>query len=92
MTQKQDDTWPVEVVRSARRTKSVSAELRQGVLVVRAPAGMSDAEFLDEFSISIASLRSGDPDGAVELAGAFDQTKKYVVNASAKRGIKASWS
>ncbi|MCA9973973.1 MAG: M48 family metallopeptidase [Anaerolineales bacterium] len=44
MTQKQDDTWPVEVVRSARRTKSVSAELRQGVLVVRAPAGMSDAE------------------------------------------------
>ncbi|MCB1131455.1 MAG: hypothetical protein KDN05_10030, partial [Verrucomicrobiae bacterium] len=29
------------------------------------PAGMSDAEFLDEFSISIASLRSGDPDGAV---------------------------
>ena len=29
--------WPVEVVRSARRQKSVSAELKNGVLVVRAP-------------------------------------------------------
>ncbi|NHZ72572.1 MAG: DUF45 domain-containing protein [Aquificales bacterium] len=36
--------WPVEVVRSARRRKTVSAELKHGVLVVRAPAAMSDAE------------------------------------------------
>lgn len=36
--------WPVEIVRSDRRRKSVSAELRQGVLLVRAPATMSDTE------------------------------------------------
>jgi hypothetical protein len=36
--------WPVEIVRSAKRQKSVSAELKSGVLVVRAPAQMSDAE------------------------------------------------
>ena len=36
--------WPVEVVRSGRRRKTVSAELKNGVLVVRAPAAMSDAE------------------------------------------------
>ena len=35
--------WPVEVVRSARRQKSVSAELKNGVLVVRAPAELDDA-------------------------------------------------
>lgn len=35
---------PVEVVRSARRTKTVSGEIRQGKLVVRIPARMSRAE------------------------------------------------
>ncbi len=32
-----------------------------------------------------------DPIGAAELAGAFDQTKKYVIDAASKRGIKTSW-
>lgn len=41
---KETNAWPVEVVRSARRRKTVSAELKNGVLVVRAPARMSDAE------------------------------------------------
>ena len=36
--------WPVEVIRSHRRHKSVSAELKGGVIVVRAPAAMSDEE------------------------------------------------
>jgi predicted metal-dependent hydrolase len=36
--------WPVEVVRSKRRRKTVSAELKNGMLVVRAPAMMSDKE------------------------------------------------
>lgn len=36
--------WPVEVVRSDRRRKTVSAELKNGVLVVRAPAAMSEEE------------------------------------------------
>lgn len=39
-----EQAWPVEVIRSKQRKKTVSAELQQGVLVVRAPATMSDAE------------------------------------------------
>ncbi len=41
---KQMADWNVEVIRSARRKKSVSAKLVGDKLVVRAPAGMSDAE------------------------------------------------
>ena len=44
MNENQQETWPVEIIRSQKRRKSVSAELKQGVLVVRAPARMSDAE------------------------------------------------
>jgi predicted metal-dependent hydrolase len=36
--------WPVEIIRSAKRRKTVSAELRQGVLVVRAPDTLPEAE------------------------------------------------
>ncbi|HRQ36925.1 MAG TPA: M48 family metallopeptidase [Chloroflexota bacterium] len=42
-----DDTntnWPVEIVRSDRRRRTVSAELKGGVLLVRAPQAMTDAE------------------------------------------------
>ena len=38
------DDWPIEIIRSARRRKTVSAKLKDGILVVRAPAAMSDAE------------------------------------------------
>ncbi len=41
-----DDTWPVEILRSRQRRKTVSAELKNGVLMVRAPAAMSDAELM----------------------------------------------
>jgi predicted metal-dependent hydrolase len=44
MAKNQQETWPVEIIRSQKRRKSVSAELKQGVLVIRAPARMSDAE------------------------------------------------
>ncbi|HEX6384621.1 MAG TPA: M48 family metallopeptidase [Anaerolineae bacterium] len=46
MSKKAEDPkeWPVEVVRSHKRHKSVSAELKGGVIVVRAPAVMSDEE------------------------------------------------
>jgi predicted metal-dependent hydrolase len=36
--------WPVEIVRSKNRKKTVSAELKNGVLLVRAPARMSNKE------------------------------------------------
>jgi predicted metal-dependent hydrolase len=39
-----DDEWPVKIIRSAQRRKTVSARLEGGVLVIRAPEGLSDAE------------------------------------------------
>lgn len=36
--------WPIEIIRSDKRRKTVSAELKQGVLVVRAPAHMKEAD------------------------------------------------
>ena len=36
--------WPLEIIRSQKRIKTVSAELKNGVLVVRAPAQMSEEE------------------------------------------------
>ncbi|MCL4263553.1 MAG: M48 family metallopeptidase [Anaerolineae bacterium] len=36
--------WPVEIVRSDRRRRTVSAELKGGTLLVRAPQVMTDAE------------------------------------------------
>lgn len=44
MSKQPSGEWPVEVIRSHKRTKTVSAELRAGTLVVRAPARMSDKE------------------------------------------------
>ncbi len=38
------NSWPVTIIRSAKRKKTVSAKLVDGALVVRAPARMSDAE------------------------------------------------
>lgn len=42
--QQTHNDWPVEIIRSERRRKSVSAKLKSGTLVVRVPAAMSDAE------------------------------------------------
>ncbi len=46
-------TWPVEVIRSKRRRKTVGARLENGVLVIRAPAELSD----EELEPIIAGLR-----------------------------------
>jgi predicted metal-dependent hydrolase len=43
-TESEPATWPVKVIRSQNRSKTVSAELQNGMLMVRAPAHMSDAE------------------------------------------------
>ncbi|MEM7335489.1 MAG: M48 family metallopeptidase [Chloroflexota bacterium] len=40
----QKPNWPIEIIRSKKRRKTVSAELKQGTLIVRAPAKMSDTE------------------------------------------------
>jgi len=36
--------WPVHIIRSAQRRKTVGARLEDGVLIVRAPASMSDKD------------------------------------------------
>ena len=37
-------TWPIEIIRSEKRAKTVNAELKNGTLIIRAPAKMSDGE------------------------------------------------
>lgn len=41
---KSPDDWPVEIIRSKQRRKTVSARLEKGVLIIRAPDSMNDAE------------------------------------------------
>ena len=36
--------WPVQIIRSAQRRKTVGARLENGVLVIRAPAGIKDED------------------------------------------------
>jgi len=36
--------WPIRIIRSAKRRKTVSARLEDGVIVIRAPAEMRDDE------------------------------------------------
>lgn len=42
-TQSQPD-WPVKIIRSEQRRKTVSARLEDGVLIIRAPSSMRDDE------------------------------------------------
>mgnify|MGYP003598955157 CR=1 FL=1 len=41
---KPPDDWPVRIIRSAQRRKTVGARLEDGVLIIRAPQGMRDEE------------------------------------------------
>jgi len=34
--------WPVKIIRSAKRKKTIGAEVKEGVLIIRAPAEMTD--------------------------------------------------
>ncbi|WP_420629544.1 M48 family metallopeptidase [Candidatus Leptofilum sp.] len=40
----EQEAWPIKIIRSKKRKKTVSAELKNGELVVRAPARMSKKE------------------------------------------------
>lgn len=40
----EEGNWPVKIIRSKKRRKTVGARLEQGVLVIRAPAAMTDAD------------------------------------------------
>ena len=39
-----ESPWPVEIIRSKRRRKTVEAKVQNGALVIRAPAAMSNAD------------------------------------------------
>jgi predicted metal-dependent hydrolase len=36
--------WPIEIIRSSKRRKTVNAKIKDGVLVIQAPAGITDRE------------------------------------------------
>jgi predicted metal-dependent hydrolase len=57
MNDRENEEWPVEVILSAKRHKTVSAELRGGVLLVRAPAGIGDEELAPIIARLQARLR-----------------------------------
>jgi len=52
--QMDDEDWPVRIIRSEKRKKTISAEVRDGILVVRVPANISN----DELQSHINSLRT----------------------------------
>lgn len=76
----QNSQWPVEIVRSAQRKKTVSAELKNGVLIVRAPARMSDrqlAPIIEKLQqrLQKKATRSPQSDAALEtMAQELNQT------------------
>ena len=43
-SEQQPTEWPVEIVRSRKRRKTVNAQVKDGVLVIQAPARMTDRE------------------------------------------------
>ncbi len=57
MQKKEEERWPVEVIKSKKRRKTVGATLKDGVLVVRAPATMSDEDLepiIADFQVRMA--------------------------------------
>ncbi len=56
--------WPIEIIRSKRRRKSVSAEVKNGTLVIRAPARLSDKELqpiIDKLHKRLAKRKKRSP-------------------------------
>ncbi len=74
---------PVEVVRSAKRQKTVSAELKNGVLVVRAPAELDDAALapiIEKFRRQLAARMRPAPHSDEALAARAQQLNKMYFN------------
>ena len=75
--------WPVEVVRSARRHKTVSAELQNGVLIVRAPAALDDAALapmIEKFRRQLARQVRRSPQSDAALAARAQQLNVLYFN------------
>ena len=83
MSNNQPETWPVQIIRSQKRRKSVSAELKQGVLVVRAPARMTDAELtpiIDKLRQRLAKRRRPSPPTDTDLEKSAQQLNREYFN------------
>ena len=72
--------WPIQVIRSAKRKKTVSAKVKDGVLIVRAPATITTEE-LDPIIANLqtrlqkkASLTPDDDDSLQKQANELNQT------------------
>ena len=75
--------WPIEIIRSERRRKSVSAELKQGTLIVRAPAKMSDKELqpiVAKLKKRLARRRKTSPANDTELEKRAKELNKQYFN------------
>lgn len=71
-------TFRIEVVRSARRNRSVGAQFRNGVLRISIPAWMSDAEELHWVENMTARYRRRAHAGEIDLdARAADLARQY---------------
>ncbi len=80
---KDEKTWPIEIIRSAKRRKTVSAELKNGVLVVRAPAKMSDKELapiIENLQKRLAKKRMRIPQTDEELEKRAQQLNREYFN------------
>ena len=76
-------TWPIEIIRSAKRRKTVSAELKNGVLVIRAPANMSDKELapiIENLQKRLAKKKMRIPQTDEELEQRAQQLNKEYFN------------
>jgi len=92
--------WPVEIIRSRRRRKTVSAKLQDGVLVVRAPVNMDEVELrpiIANFKKRMAKRHLPHTDAElVQLAGEMERdyfnsrlppyTIRYVTNQNKRFG------
>ena len=75
----QNVEWPVEVVRSRKRKKTVSGELKNGVLLVRAPARMSDkqlAPIIEKMQMRLRKKARSAPQSDAELESVAQQLNK----------------
>ncbi len=68
--------WPIEIIRSKRRRKSVSAEVKDGTLYIRAPASLSDKELqpiIDKLQKRLAKRKQCSPqsDSALEARAQY---------------------
>jgi hypothetical protein len=64
--------WPVEVIRSRRRRKTVEAKVQNGSLIIRVPAAMSDAELapvIEKLQRRLIRRATPLPDDELKLPG-----------------------